>query len=135
MQHCRIFYSFLIFYCNFTCLNTWKYRSGPPEVFCKKGVPKSFAKFTGKHQYQFLFFNKKETLARMFSSEFCKTSQVTFFNEHLRETLSLALLTNILLVSDILLFVHSAKGSWNKSQNMRLLKYLQYCTWDHAITS
>ena len=30
----------------------------PPEVFCKKGVLKNFAKFTGKHLYQSLIFNK-----------------------------------------------------------------------------
>ena len=29
-----------------------------PEVFCKKGVFKNFAKFTGKHVCQSLFFNK-----------------------------------------------------------------------------
>ena len=29
-----------------------------PEVFCKKGVLKSFAKFTGKHLCQSLFYNK-----------------------------------------------------------------------------
>ena len=29
-----------------------------PEVFCKKGVLKKFAKFTGKHLYQSIFFNK-----------------------------------------------------------------------------
>ena len=30
----------------------------PPEVFCKKGFFKNFAKFTGKHLCQSLFFNK-----------------------------------------------------------------------------
>ena len=34
------------------------YRSSRPEVFCKKGVLKNFAKFTGKHLCQRLFFNK-----------------------------------------------------------------------------
>ena len=33
-------------------------RSTLPEVFCKKGVLRSFAKFTGKHLYHSLFFNK-----------------------------------------------------------------------------
>ena len=33
-------------------------RKQPPKVFCKKGVLKIFAKFTGKHRYQSLFFNK-----------------------------------------------------------------------------
>ena len=33
-------------------------RSSPPEVFCKKSVLRDFAKFTGKHLCQCLFFNK-----------------------------------------------------------------------------
>ena len=31
---------------------------GRPEVFYKKGIIKNFAKFTGKHLCQSLFFNK-----------------------------------------------------------------------------
>ena len=34
------------------------YRSSRPDVFCKKGVPRNFTKFTGKHLCQSLFFNK-----------------------------------------------------------------------------
>ena len=33
-------------------------RGSRPEVFCKKGVLRNFAKFTGKHLCQSLFFNK-----------------------------------------------------------------------------
>ena len=33
-------------------------RSSRPDVFCKKGVLKNFAKFTEKHLCQSLFFNK-----------------------------------------------------------------------------
>ena len=33
-------------------------RSSHPELFCKKGVIRNFAKFTGKHLCQSLFFNK-----------------------------------------------------------------------------
>ena len=29
-----------------------------PKVFCKKGVLRNFAKFTGEHKYQSFFFNK-----------------------------------------------------------------------------
>ena len=63
-----------------------------PEVFCKKGVLRNLAKFTRKHLCQSLFFNKvaglrhqacnfikKESLAQVFSSEFCKISKNTFF--------------------------------------------------------
>ena len=35
-----------------------RYRNSRPEVFCKNGVLRNFAKFTGKHLYQSLFFNK-----------------------------------------------------------------------------
>ena len=67
----------------------------PPEVFYKKGVLKNLAKFTGKHLCQSLFlknlqvspcnFNKKETLAQVFSREFCETSKNNFsYTEHLR---------------------------------------------------
>ena len=45
----------------------------------KKGVPRSFAKFTGQHLCQSLFFNKvKETLAQVLSCEFCEISKNTF---------------------------------------------------------
>ena len=74
-------------------------------VLCKKGVPKNFAKFTGKHLCQSLFFNKvaglwpatllrkrlwhrlatllKKTPAQVFSCEFCEILKNTFFTEHL----------------------------------------------------
>ena len=34
----------------------------PPEVSVRKGVPRNFAKLTGKHQCQSLFFGKVESL-------------------------------------------------------------------------
>ena len=64
-------------------------------MFCKKGVLRNFAKSTGKHQYQSLFFNKvagacsfikKETLAQVFSCEFCEICKNTFFTEHVWAT-------------------------------------------------
>ena len=64
-------------------------RSSCPEVFCKKDVLRNFAKFTGKHLCQSLYFNKvagkacnfikKESLAQGFSCEFCEISKNTFF--------------------------------------------------------
>ena len=51
------------------------------------GVLRNFTKFTGKHLCQSLFFNKvsgvcnfikKESLAQVFSCEFCKISKNTF---------------------------------------------------------
>ena len=64
-------------------------RSSHQEVFCKKGVYKNLAKFTGKHLCQNLFFNKsdgvrpatllkKRTLTQVFSFEFCGILKNTF---------------------------------------------------------
>ena len=60
-------------------------RSTRLEVFCRKGVLRNFAKFTGKHLCQNLVFNKvadlkKESLAQVFSCEFFKISKNTFFH-------------------------------------------------------
>ena len=64
-------------------------RSSRPEVFYKKVVLRNFAKLKGKHLCQSLFliklqaeaynFIKKETLAQVFSCEFCEISKNTFF--------------------------------------------------------
>ena len=70
------------------------YRSSRPEVFCKKGVLRNYAKFKGKHLWQSLFFNKvagevcdyikKETLAQVFSCEYFQIFKNAFFMKHLR---------------------------------------------------
>ena len=71
------------------------FKSSRLEVFCKKGVIRNFAKFTGKHLCQSLFFNKvasldlqlykKEALAQVFSCEFSEICKKTFYflTEHL----------------------------------------------------
>ena len=65
-------------------------------MFCKKVVLKNFPKFLGKQLCQSLFFNKaagaynfikKETLAQLFSCEFCVIFKNAFF---CRTTLVLA---------------------------------------------
>ena len=65
----------------------------PLEVFYKKGVLNIFAKFTGIHQCQSLFFNKvrglslqfylKETLVEGFFCEFCESFKIIFFQRAL----------------------------------------------------
>ena len=59
----------------------------------KKGVLNNFPKFNERQLRQNLFFNKlpeastfikKETLAQVFSSEFCEIFKNTFFTEHCR---------------------------------------------------
>ena len=63
-------------------LDYWKWNGNShSDVFWKKGVLRNFVKFTGKHMYKNLFFNnftKKETLAQVFSCQFCKICKNTF---------------------------------------------------------
>ena len=57
------------------------------KEFCKKGILRNFAKFTGKYLCQSLFFNKgaglrpatllKKTMVQVFSREFCGISKNT----------------------------------------------------------
>ena len=64
-------------------------RSSRPEVFCRKGVLRNFAKFAGKHLYQKLFFNffpglrpatllKKSLWHRCFPVNFAKFLRTPF---------------------------------------------------------
>ena len=39
-------------------MKIWRYTIHDMEIFCKKGVLRNFAKFTGKHLCQRLFFKK-----------------------------------------------------------------------------
>ena len=59
----------------------------------KKGVLKSFTKFTGEHLRQILFLTtlSKKRLAQVFSCEFCEISKNTIFTEQLRATASFSL--------------------------------------------
>ena len=79
-----------------SCEITWNTfsRSSRPEVFCKKGIIRNFARFTGKHLSQSLFFNKvadlrpttlvkKRLRLRWFSVNFGKFLRKPFFIEHL----------------------------------------------------
>ena len=50
----------------------WSFRSSCSDVFCKKGVRPEACNFI-----------KKETLAQLFSCEFCEISKNTIFTEHL----------------------------------------------------
>ena len=74
--------------------NSQGVRSSLPKLFCEKGVLKNFAKFTGKHVCQSLFFNevadlrpatllKKRLWRRFFPVNFAKFFRTPFFIEHL----------------------------------------------------
>ena len=71
--------------------SAWHSEAGARRYSTKKGVLKNFAKFTGKHLCQRLFFKKvaiKESLAQVFSCKYCKISKNTFFTDHLPTTTS-----------------------------------------------
>ena len=55
------------------------YEEEPPEVFCKKKCSQKFRKIQRK---------TLETLAQVFSFEFCKISKNNFFIEHFHKTAS-----------------------------------------------
>ena len=53
-------------------------RSSRPQVFCKKGILRNIAKFTGKHLHQSLFLIKLQAEAyASISCEFCEISKNT----------------------------------------------------------
>ena len=64
----------------------------PPEMFCKVGVLRIFAKIHRKTPVSETLCNfiKKESLAQVFSCEICEISKNTFFLEHLRTTASVS---------------------------------------------
>ena len=79
------------------CAGVVFYRSSCLEIFCRKGFLRNFAKFTGKHLCQSLFFTKvaglrlrpatlvnKRLWHRYFPVNFGKFLRTSFFTEHLR---------------------------------------------------
>ena len=75
--------------------NTVKYTEAVVQVFCRKGIPRNFAKFTGKRLCQSLFFNKvaglkaaillkKRLWHKCFPVNFAKFLRTPVFTEHLR---------------------------------------------------
>ena len=83
------------FFPKYTCTKFQSSGAVARRCSIKKVVLKNFAKFTEKHLCQSLFlikltcdFIKKETLAQVFSCQFCDIFKNTFFTEHLRATAS-----------------------------------------------
>ena len=52
--------------CCVRVLSQYYQQKQTPEVFCKKDIPRNFAKFTGKYLRQSLFFNKVAGLPAKF---------------------------------------------------------------------
>ena len=83
-------------------------------MFCKKGVLRNIAKFTGKHLCQSLFFNKiaglrpatllkKRLWHRCFPVNFAKFRRTPIFTEQLRWLLLLLSYSNLLEETSIII--------------------------------
>ena len=101
----------------------------PPEVFCKKGALRNFAKFTGKHLCQSLFFNKvaglrPATLLKRrlwhsrFPVNFAKFLTPPFLTEHLRQLLLLLHFLSSLL-GLCYLFIQEKVQTYTKGETLR----------------
>ena len=115
LTHQYVIYFALLFICGCSHVNKWFllwswrcktdirfcipyvnmsfFRSSLPNVFCKTGVLRNFAKFTEKSLSQSLFFNKvvgaatlfnKRLWHRYFPVKFSKFLRTHFLTEHLR---------------------------------------------------
>ena len=102
-------------------------RSSSPDVFCKKGVLENFAKFTGKHPCQSLFFLRLATLLkkrlwhRCFPRNFAKFLR-TPPTEHLRW-----LLRFLTVPKKYCMWMNSnftGTQSWNKCKHFHLFLIL-----------
>ena len=103
VEFCQIFKNtyFLDHLRTFLSASIWSFSKSPiifissrQEVFCKKDILRNFAKFTWvsfllKLQDSVCNFIKKETLAQVFSCEFCEISKNTYFTEHVWTTASI----------------------------------------------
>ena len=103
-------------------------RSSCPEVFCRKGVLKTFGKLRGKHLCQTLIFNKvadKRLWHWCFAVNFTKLLRTPFFIEHLWWLLLDSMLSSnsnkklkeLIASNQVLTFMSSIKGtpaSWKK---------------------
>ena len=94
----------------------------------ENGVLRNFAKFTGKHLCQSLFFNK--VTAQVFSCEFCEISENTFFKEHL--WVAVSLMENSDWINDVALeqdLRDCMRRNLKKKEILNFMKrdYEQYC--------
>ena len=89
----NVFYAFSSDIFPFKTTDNFETEAVTQKCSVRKGVLGNFAKFTGKHLRQSLFFNKlvgaasnfikKETLAQLFSCETYEISKNIFFKEQL----------------------------------------------------
>ena len=103
------------------------FRSSRPEVFCKKGALNNFAKLTGKHLCQSLFFNNVAGLRhRLMYLSGCICICENFISECICEILKNTYFyrTPLVAVSGILLKYQCQK----KFQVLHYAKYFKFIT-------
>ena len=109
-------------------------RISRPEVLCKKGVLRNFAKLTGNTCASVSFFNftKKETLAQVFSCEFCEISS-TFLK--ILTCVSVITLHRCFLSHEakiiyiFRIFNDGEECIWHKSSHIQLLNIKEIADW------
>ena len=103
-------------------------RSSPFRCSMKRGVLKNFVKFTWKHFYWSLIFNKvatacnfiqKETPVQVLFCEFCEIFKNIFFKEHLRTELLLKAPLNIIFPTFPFVFVSLIISQKNYVESVR----------------
>ena len=102
-------------------MNSFKTQRQPAEVFCKIGVLRNFAKFTGKHPCQSLLFNKvadlrpatllkKRLWHRCFPVNFAKFLKTPFITKHLwRLLLKTSIFSLFRSIHPEVFYINSAK--------------------------
>ena len=98
----------------------WTIRISRPDVFCKKGVLRNFAKLIGKHLCQGVFLKeiakkllKKILWHRCFPINFAKFLRTPFITEHLSSLLldyffDMNSLKNSFILYDLMFFLNAA---------------------------
>ena len=105
-------------------------------MLCKKGVLRNFAKFIGIHLCQSAFFNrvaglrpqacnsiKKDTLAQVFSCEFCEISKDTFSYRTLPVAASACIKKKLQIWKYILIRLPKKQNGKEKMNLFNKLKY------------
>ena len=89
-------------------------RSSHPEVFCKKSVPRYFAKFTGIHWLRPATFLKKRLWHRCFSVTFAKFLRTPFLTEHFRCLLLTVVTIDLLNHFDLTIPTFNQTSTWHQ---------------------
>ena len=120
-QSFSFFLSFLFFSFSISRSSHWR-------CSVRKGVPRNFAKFIGKHLCHGLFLKKVAGLGLQIINIICKISKKTFFTEHLRVTASVFRENSAYEIKS-LLFMRVARGVFHIFLEISYFKLLWGFVW------